>query len=505
MEAKPGAPGIELEASKAALDEIPEKGAQSQTPVTTVEQVRALNRGFSERLSARHELSWVTDALVAAARSECIDTAYGLARYLMLRFDELEIEDRRAAIPRIVRCLLAKGERERLQAFLLENLVHAPPGMAFISALTTAECGAINGLEPRAFPNGRPNALMLQSLISRSLISEHELLTLPIQYAKYFREDPQLYLLLYNAFRLGNPELARSSLNRLLALSNCSALASFQPSEFWSQLAFEPLPELEGDQLVSVLVAARNSEATIGGALRSLLGQSYRKLEVLVCDDASDDGTLGVIQELARSDGRLRVFRSRERQGVYNVRNHLLRRADGELITFHDADDIATPMRIASQVGLLERQPERLGSTGAMIRFTQGGEAVFFYDQRAVRNAAVSLMVRRSVFDRVPGWRRVWFGADREFIEQVRVEFGIESIINTKNLYLFALAAGSSLTQGCGTESLATGLLSASRRRYAELAFFQRLLGPGVIDERMMERALRDTANLAPASELQQL
>ena len=62
-----------------------------------------------------------------------------------------------------------------------------------------------------------------------------------------------------------------------------------------------PLAELP---FVSVVVAARNEEATIGPALASLLTIDYPALELLVVDDRSTDATPAVIAELAAREPR---------------------------------------------------------------------------------------------------------------------------------------------------------------------------------------------------------
>jgi chlorobactene glucosyltransferase len=60
--------------------------------------------------------------------------------------------------------------------------------------------------------------------------------------------------------------------------------------------------------LISVIVAAKNEEKTLTKCLESLLGQSYRNLEILTIDDSSSDGTLEVARKVSQKDSRVGVL-----------------------------------------------------------------------------------------------------------------------------------------------------------------------------------------------------
>ena len=93
---------------------------------------------------------------------------------------------------------------------------------------------------------------------------------------------------------------------------------------------------------VSVLVPARNEAATIGASVRSLLGQSYSPLELLVLDDDSDDGTDKAALEASESDARLRILPGRRIPRGWLAKNwacqQLADHAEGEILVFADAD-----------------------------------------------------------------------------------------------------------------------------------------------------------------------
>lgn len=82
--------------------------------------------------------------------------------------------------------------------------------------------------------------------------------------------------------------------------------------------------------IVSVIIPAYNAEGFIETAVRSVLDQTERDLEVIVIDDASDDGTLMLVEQLAASDHRVRILRNETNEGPSRARNLGIDVARGE-------------------------------------------------------------------------------------------------------------------------------------------------------------------------------
>ncbi|MGN2244818.1 glycosyltransferase family 2 protein [Frateuria sp. GZRR33] len=105
---------------------------------------------------------------------------------------------------------------------------------------------------------------------------------------------------------------------------------------------------------VSVLMATHNVRTYLQDAADSILGQSFGDFEFLIVDDASTDGTWEALQDLARRDRRIRLFRNERNLGLPESLNRLVPEVRGEYIARMDADDIATPDRFAIQVETLD-------------------------------------------------------------------------------------------------------------------------------------------------------
>lgn len=81
--------------------------------------------------------------------------------------------------------------------------------------------------------------------------------------------------------------------------------------------------------LVSVVMPVHNSAATLGASVRSVLAQTHPDVELLVTDDASTDGSMDLLQDLARRDERVRPQAAPEQGGAARARNLALARARG--------------------------------------------------------------------------------------------------------------------------------------------------------------------------------
>lgn len=93
--------------------------------------------------------------------------------------------------------------------------------------------------------------------------------------------------------------------------------------------------------MISVIVPAYNVASYIRDCVNSIISQSYKNLEVIIVDDGSSDDTNMIIQEMMKTDDRIRyIYQSN--QGVSAARNRGLEEAKGEFITFVDADDLIT-------------------------------------------------------------------------------------------------------------------------------------------------------------------
>jgi glycosyltransferase involved in cell wall biosynthesis len=127
--------------------------------------------------------------------------------------------------------------------------------------------------------------------------------------------------------------------------------------------------------LVSVIIPCRNGAAWLGDAIESCLGQSWRRLEIIVVDDASTDGSRDVAR---RYQDRGVTALDSPRRGASAARNVGLQHAGGDFIQFLDADDVLDHDKIRVQIERLAEAPVGAIASGAWARFAaQPSDAVF--------------------------------------------------------------------------------------------------------------------------------
>ena len=91
-------------------------------------------------------------------------------------------------------------------------------------------------------------------------------------------------------------------------------------------------------ELVSIIVPVYNVQQYLDRCLKSLVGQTYQNIEILLVDDGSQDSSRELCDIWGTKDNRIKVFH-KENGGLSDARNYGLRRANGDLICFVDSDD----------------------------------------------------------------------------------------------------------------------------------------------------------------------
>lgn len=107
---------------------------------------------------------------------------------------------------------------------------------------------------------------------------------------------------------------------------------------------------------LSVILPTHNRVATLGRAICSVLGQSFRDLELIVIDDGSTDETGKLLAGI--NDPRIRVVHQAQRQGAAHARNEGIRASRSHLIAFQDSDDEWLPGKLELQLAVLESNPD---------------------------------------------------------------------------------------------------------------------------------------------------
>ena len=180
--------------------------------------------------------------------------------------------------------------------------------------------------------------------------------------------------------------------------------------------------------LVSIVIPAYNNADYLDETMKSVLGQTYTNLEVIVSDHASTDDTWAVMQRYS-SDARVTLLHTEGGGGALRNWNRVSQAATGELIKLVCGDDLLYPTIVAQQVAALLATPgavlaasprDIVDANGAPVLKNRGlAGLIGVHDGTvAVRKTITQgtnifgepgcVMMRRSVLEKVGWWDSRW-------------------------------------------------------------------------------------------------
>jgi len=196
--------------------------------------------------------------------------------------------------------------------------------------------------------------------------------------------------------------------------------------------------------LVSVLIPSYNHVAYVRAAVESVLGQTCSELELIVIDDASEDGSWGVLQSF--TDNRIRLERHEVNLGAHATLNEAMGMAKGDYIAILNSDDVYHPERLEVMVSHLQARPDLaaafshysfIDAAGLIVRDSVAlaaefpdpratlGDFVQTMDEREIRvlsllarnylHSTSNLVLRRSVYEEIGGFSNYRYVHDHDF------------------------------------------------------------------------------------------
>lgn len=141
---------------------------------------------------------------------------------------------------------------------------------------------------------------------------------------------------------------------------------------------------------VSVIICTHNREKLLPRALDSVLSQDFKDFELIIIDDASNDGTETLIKTYIQQDSRLKYFKNDHNLGIAKSRNKGCKIAEGEYIAMLDSDDWWLKNdKLSRQVAILDaKRAVGLVGTGIVLYDTKDNfikEDIFEADNDKIR------------------------------------------------------------------------------------------------------------------------
>lgn len=117
-------------------------------------------------------------------------------------------------------------------------------------------------------------------------------------------------------------------------------------NEFLKVDTFDPFPK------VSIIMTVYNKELYVENAIKSVLKQSYKNLELIIVEDFSTDNSKQIVKKFENLSN-VKIIYNAKNLGCYSSRNIGIVNSSGTIIGFQDADDYTLENRITNQINLM--------------------------------------------------------------------------------------------------------------------------------------------------------
>lgn len=139
---------------------------------------------------------------------------------------------------------------------------------------------------------------------------------------------------------------------------------------------------------VSVIMGVYNEADKVINALESIMNQSQKHLQIIICDDASTDGTYETIKSFVKADANTILLHNEKNCGLAYSLNRCIDLSQGEYLARMDADDTCHIDRIKKQVDFLDKHSE-YDLAGSQYIMTDEDGKEFYSHKKIVPNDSI--------------------------------------------------------------------------------------------------------------------
>jgi glycosyltransferase involved in cell wall biosynthesis len=224
------------------------------------------------------------------------------------------------------------------------------------------------------------------------------------------------------------------------------------------------------EELVSIIIPSYNNEKWISRSINSALSQIGVKVEVLVVDDGSTDGSVSVASKISNDRPEVQVISLLRNFGCYYARNIGVMNSKGKYITIIDSDDIMPTDRILRQMNALKDASDAMACRGQQRRWSSD----YLEALSELKPGENSLLWKREVLEDIGWYDAVRYSGDIEFRQRIETHFGPQSVITLPDEIYFTRTLSDSLatSKKSGVYVFEGGVLeskmSPPRLKYAE-------------------------------------
>jgi len=130
------------------------------------------------------------------------------------------------------------------------------------------------------------------------------------------------------------------------------------------------------EPLVSIIVPSFNSAQFLRQCIQSVIDQSYSSWEMLIVDGGSTDRTVGVVEEFALDEPRIKLIDNPEDNGPAQARAVGIRESRGTYLAFLDSDDLWLKDKLFAQVTFMQAHGLDFSFTSYRFLYSNGKQSV---------------------------------------------------------------------------------------------------------------------------------
>mgnify|MGYP001162204643 CR=1 FL=1 len=153
---------------------------------------------------------------------------------------------------------------------------------------------------------------------------------------------------------------------------------------------------------IDIILPNFNSSKYIKSTLKSIINQTYKKWNLVIVDDASDEKTKKILKRYSKNK-KIKIYWLKENQGAGYCRNFALKKTNSEYVAFIDSDDIWEKNKLDNQLKFMKKNNYQFTYTNYK---TFGKKSVYIYPPqsfnyyRFIRNTSIctsTILIKRSI------------------------------------------------------------------------------------------------------------
>lgn len=143
--------------------------------------------------------------------------------------------------------------------------------------------------------------------------------------------------------------------------------------------------DMKRDDKVTIYISTCNRIDKLKRAVNSVIAQDYENIEVIICDDCSNDGTESYVREMQLREPRIVYFRNEINLGACATRNLAIKNATGKYITGLDDDDEFTSDRVSKFMEAWDNKYSFI-CANFIEKYSNGNDKIYYDESEYIGN-----------------------------------------------------------------------------------------------------------------------